>query len=379
MFKRIISLTHILERKSVFLFGPRQTGKSSFIRSTYPEALSYNLLEVDTFRTLSRNPQLLRQEITSNNKLVVIDEVQLLPELLNEVQLLIEERQVKFILTGSSARKLRRKGVNLLGGRATWKQLYPLVSSEIGTEFDLNRALSYGLLPSIYLSSNPTADLKDYIELYLREEIANETSIRQLPAFSRFLDIIALNNGQLINYNEVGNDAQVAPTTVREYCKVLEDTLIISRLPSFKEVKKRKPIAKEKFYFFDIGVARYLQGRSRLINEGDEFGNALESLIYQELRSYCSYITGEDLTFWRTTGGLEVDFLLSTHTAIEVKSTTNVTLKDLKGLLALKEEGIFSRYLLISRDNRRRIINDITVIPVKDFFTELWSGAYASF
>jgi predicted AAA+ superfamily ATPase len=374
--QRIIDLKSTLSDKSCFLFGPRQTGKSWLIRNQYSEARVYNLLEVDTFRTLSRRPQQLREEISAADSLIVIDEIQLLPELLNEVHLLIEKENKKFLLTGSSARKLHRQGVNLLGGRARWKTLHPFVRAELGKEFNLTKALQQGTLPSIYNSKDYFLDLKDYVEIYLREEIASETAIRNLPAYSRFLDTAALCNSQIINYTEIGSDAQISPSTIREYFQILKDTLLIERLPAWKESKKRKAIAKDKFYFFDIGVARFLQGRKDLIRNSDDFGTSLETYLFHELSAYCSYISGEDLSYWRSTSGFEVDFLLSDHTAIEVKATEQVTDKHLKGLLALKEENSFKRYLLVSLDKRPRTVKGCEVVHLEDFLERLWNKEF---
>lgn len=372
-YNRIIDINQILKRKSCFLFGPRQTGKSWLIRNSKDIDKVYNLLEIDTFRSLSRRPRIIRDELGVKDKIIVIDEVQLLPELLNEVHLLIEERDVKFLLTGSSARKLKRTGVNLLGGRASWLSFYPLIKKEISKDFNLEKALSYGTLPSIYSSTAPSQDLKDYVELYLREEIAGETAIRQLPVFSRFLDIAALCNSELVNYSKIGNDAQISPTTVREYFKVLEDTLIIRRLPAWRESKTRKAVAKDKYYFFDIGVARYLQSRDKLTLKTEDFGSAFETYIFHELSAYCSYVSNEKLSFWRTSTGFEVDFLIDEHTAIEVKGSDNINQKHLKGLNALKEEGVFKRYILISLDSRNRTESGIEIIYYEDFLNELWS------
>lgn len=373
-YQRKVDLQEILKRKSCFLLGPRQTGKSKLIRETLTTATVYNLLEIDTFRLLSRRPSTLREEISSDQEPVVIDEVQLLPELLNEVHNLIEERGVRFLLTGSSARKLRRKGVNLLGGRASWKTLLPFIRSELVDDFCLTRALTRGLLPSIYNSEDYQADLRDYVDLYLREEIGSETAIRQVPAYSRFLDVAALCNTQIVNYTEIGNDSQIAPTTIREYFRVLEDTLIISRLPAWRESKKRKANAKDKYYFFDIGVARYIQGKTDLVEATDDFGCAFENYIYHEICAYRSYVSNEPLFYWRTTSGLEVDFILGDHTAIEVKSATATAPKHTKGLRALMEEGTFKRFLLVSRDRRPRTVDGVRFLHYEEFLELLWSG-----
>ncbi|MCI5064092.1 DUF4143 domain-containing protein [bacterium] len=373
--KRFLDLEAVLQRKSAFLLGPRQTGKSWLIRARYSDARIFNLLDIELFRTLSKRPSTLREQIEPEDRLVVIDEIQLLPELLNEVHLLIEERGTTFLLTGSSARKLRRAGVNLLGGRATQRFLFPFVRRELREHFELDQALSRGLLPSIYFSDDYRSDLRDYVELYLKEEVAAESLVRSLPAYSRFLDVAALSNSYIINYTKIADDAQIAPSTVREYFHILRDTLLIERLPPWRESKKRKATAKDKFYFFDVGVVRYLQGRRELIRDSVEYGEALETYLFHELRAYCSYVSRDALSYWRTSTGHEVDFLLGDHTAIEVKATRNVSFRDLKGLQALQEEQVFRRYILVAQEERRRTVDGIEIIPLHEFLDELWRDA----
>lgn len=372
---RILDLRSVLERKSCFLLGPRQTGKSWLIKAHLPQARIYNLLDVEMYRALSRRPSLIREELREDGEIVVVDEIQKLPELLNEIHLAIEERKARFLMTGSSARKLRRQGVNLLGGRAKSISFHPFVSAELKDLFDLHKALSRGLLPPIYFSDSHLSELKDYVEMYLREEIAMETAIRNLPAFSRFLDVAALCNGQLINYTEIGNNAQVAPTTVREYFNVIETTLIAKRLPAWRESKKRKAISCAKFYFFDIGVVRLLQGRNELQEASSDFGEALETLVFHELSAYVDYTFREPLSFWRSTSGFEVDFLMGNHTAIEVKAARTFSPRHLKGLKALMEEGVFKRYILVNLGSREHSIDGIDIIPLPKFLELLWKDS----
>ncbi|MBI4600723.1 MAG: ATP-binding protein [Planctomycetes bacterium] len=286
--ERILDVSALVRKRSHFLFGPRQTGKTSLIRRTVKAAHVYSLLESDTFLALSREPWRLRQEVREGGSLVVIDEIQALPGLLNEVHWLIEERGVRFLLTGSSARKLRRGGVNLLGGRARSRTLHPLVSAELA-EFDLWRVLSFGALPSIYLSERPEEDLRSYVNDYLREEIAHEGLARSIPAFSRFLEVAALCNGKMLNHTQVASDAQVPRTTVHEYFGILKDTLIGYELPAWGRAKSRKPLVTSKFHFFDIGVARHIQGRGALGEKSPDLGEAFESWIFHELRSWIDY------------------------------------------------------------------------------------------
>ncbi len=367
-----------LQHKSVLLLGPRQTGKSSLIRHTLKDARTYNLLDSGVFLKLSRRPSRMREELTPADKTVVIDEIQKLPALLDEVQLLIEERGTRFLLTGSSVRKLRRGGANLLGGRAATATLHPFVSAEI-EELDLMRALQFGLLPPIHFSARPEADLSDYVGTYIQAEIAAEGLTRNIPAFSRFLEVAALCNGQQINFTNIANDAQVARTTVHEYFEVLKDTLLAYELPAWQETVKRKPVQVHKFYFFDVGVARALQGGGPLRENSPEFGSALESFLFQELRSYADYRLGrrsESLHYWRSKSGFEVDFILAGKTGIEVKASRNVSPHDLRGLRAIAEEEKLRRLICVSREPDRRVVDGIEILPWRLFLKRLWADEY---
>jgi predicted AAA+ superfamily ATPase len=301
--------------------------------------------------------------------------VQRLPALLNEVHRLIEERGMRFLLTGSSARKLRGGGVNLLGGRARTRYLHPLTWKELGGHFDLNRALQNGLLPSIYFSDDPHADLQAYTGSYLQQEIVAEGAVRNIPAFSRFLQIAALCNGQIVNFTNVANDAQVPRTTVYEYFEILKDTLILHELPAWRGSKVRKPLVSSKYYFFDIGVAGAIQGR--VFRQGTpEYGEALETLLLHELVSYRDYVNEEPLYYWRSTSGFEVDFLVGDHTAIEVKAKANVAARDLKSLKALAEEEKRRHYVCVCLERRPRVVDQIQILPVGDFLEALWGGRF---
>ena len=373
---RTLDLPALLEKKSHFLFGPRQTGKTSLIQHTLKGVRVYDLLDTSIYLALSQNPGRIEQELTPKDHVVVIDEIQRLPGLLNEVHRLIETRRIRFLLTGSSARKLRRGGVNLLGGRARTKYLYPFTYKELGETFDLTRVVKSGLLPSIYFSDNPKADLEAYAGSYLQEEIVAEGAVRNLPAFSRFLKVAALCNGQIVNFTNVSNDAQVARTTVYEYFDILKDTLIVYELPAWRKSKKRKPLASSKYYFFDVGVVSMLQGR-RFRPGTPEFGEAFETYLMHELTSYSHYISGETISYWRSTSGFEVDFIVGDHTAVEVKAKENLSAYDLKPLQALAEEKKLKRYLCVSLEPRMRKIGDVTVLPYKEFLEALWSGRYS--
>lgn len=376
---RSLDLKEATRNRSVFLFGPRQTGKSTLVRQQLADAKTINLLESDTRFALERAPQRLREWCSVPGELVVIDEVQKLPKLLDEVHLLIEQNKTRFVLTGSSARKLRDGGVNLLGGRARSLHLHPLSIHELGDRFDLDRAIHHGLLPSIYLGDEPELDLAAYVGTYLQEEIAHEALTRNVPAFARFLEVAALCNSQQVNYSKVANDAQVARTTVQEYFQILRDTLLGWDLPAWQRTKKRKPVATSKFQFFDHGVARQLRGTGRVQPQSPEYGHAFESWIGHELKSWCDYRgKGASLCFWRARSGHEVDFVLADEVAVEAKASANVTDRHLAGLAALKDEGLLKRHVVVCQETRPRVVDGIEILPWREFMAELWGDRLVS-
>ena len=364
-----------MERKSCFLFGPRQTGKSTLIGQQFADCPTWNLLDQELFRRLARNPALIRESLAegSGSDIVVIDEIQRMPELLNEVHLMIEEHGARFLLTGSSARALRRKGVNLLGGRAGRRSLHPLVRAELGQRFNLDRALEFGLLPSVWFSDEPEEGLRDYTGDYLREEISNEAIVRNLPAFSRFLDVAALAHGAQINFASLGNDAQVSPSTARDYYRILQDTLLAHEVPAFTDTRRRKAVSTSKFYLFDTGVARHLQGRRGLAPGTPEYGDAFESYLFQEIRAFCDYHRLETPRYWRSRSKLEVDFVFA-DVAVEAKAARTVGGRHLKGLRALAEEKLLSRHILVSMDPYPRVVDGILLLPWEEFLDRLWDG-----
>jgi len=372
--QRRLDLGDALKRKSCFLFGPRQVGKTFLIRETLPQYRCYNLLRTDLYRELSANPERLRQEVQPNDEIIIIDEIQKLPVLLDEVQLLIEERGIRFLLTGSSARKLHAKGTNLLGGRARSRRLHPLSGVELQVQFDLKRALSRGLLPSIYFSDEPHEDLQAYVGDYLKEEVAGEALVRNVPAFSRFLAIAGQCHGTMVNYAAVASDAQMPAATVRSYFEILEDTLIGWRLPAWRKTIKRKATATDKFYLFDNGVAHQLQGRRNLAPRSPEFGEAFESWVGHELRCYTDYVEPLDLCYWRSLSNFEVDFILGDRVAIEVKAKQNVGNRDLRGIRALQEENLLERYCVVCLEERQRSVDGVDILPYRQFLEQLWSG-----
>lgn len=373
--QRFLDPPALLKRKSYFLFGPRQTGKTFLIRHTMENVRVYDLLDSTVYLALSQNPGRLAEELTTQDRVVVIDEIQRLPVLLNEVHRLIEERGVLFLLTGSNARKLRRGGVNLLGGRARTQYLHPLTYRELGRKFDVARAAEQGLLPSIYFSDDPHADLEAYVGTYLQQEIVAEGATRNVPAFSRFLKVAALCNGRIVNFTNVANDSQVARTTVYEYFEILKDTLVLHEVPAWRKSKKRKPLASSKYYFFDVGVAAILQGRGFRIGT-PEFGEAFETIIFQEIIAYSNYVSGDSVGHWRSTSGFEVDFIIGDHTAVEVKAGKNISHQNLKSLRALAEEHNLKRYLCVCQEERARKIDKTLVIPFRQFLDSIWSGEY---
>jgi len=373
---RALDLTEVLKKKSCFLFGPRQTGKTSLIRHSLSDYRVYNLLENEDYLKLSRAPQRLREECSPKDKIVIIDEIQKLPALLDEVHFLIEEYGIHFLLTGSSARKLRRRGVNLLGGRARIRHLHPLSICELKEKFDIMKAVNHGLLPAVYFSDSPEEDLESYVGTYLKEEIAAEGLTRNVPAFSRFLEVAALCNGKILNYSKISNDAQVPRSTVQEYFEILKDTLVAHEVPAWLKTHKRKPIGAFKFYLFDIGVARFLQNRGPCRMGSPEFGEAFESYIFHELKAFVDYRQAGEVAYWRSQSGFEVDFILSGATAIEVKASKTVGDHDTKGLRALREEGGLKHYVLVCLESVPRRVDRIEILPWKTFLDRLWTGGF---
>ena len=265
--------------------------------------------------------------------------------------------------------------MNLLGGRARIKHFHPFSYSELGEKFDLTRALNYGLLPPIYFSDRPNEDLESYVGTYLKEEIAAEGLTRNVPAFSRFLEVAALCNGRLINYAKISNDAQVARSTVQEYFQILKDTLIAWEVSAWHKSKKRKPISTSKLYFFDAGVVRFLQNRNPFKQGSPEFGEALETYLFHELKTFAHYRSAGDICYWRSVSGFEVDFILADTTAVEIKASRTIGPQDLKGLAALQEEKQLKHYVMVSLEEQVRKVGRIQILPWMEFLERLWAGA----
>lgn len=364
--------------ESLFLWGARQTGKSTLLKKLFPEATYFDLLQSDVFERYQKSLSQFREVIlaTSSGATVIVDEIQKIPSLLDEIHWLIVHHQTRFILSGSSPRKIIRSGANLLGGRALRYELYPLIYVEI-PDFDLHSALNKGLLPRHYLADNSKKLISAYIGSYLRDEIIAEAKIRNIGAFTKFLEVAAFSNGEMVNYSNIASECGVSSTTVKEYFQILEDTLIGRFLPSFQKKPKRRVILAPRFYYFDVGIANYLLKRGQIEIGSEAFGSAFEHFIYQELYAHSKYSDLDyAISYWRTTSQIEVDFILGDHeVAIEVKGTTNVQTRHLKGLRSFSEEYEVQQLIVVSNDPVARIIGDVTVLPWKQFLQKLWDGA----
>ena len=375
MLQRILNLTNEID-SSIFLFGGRQTGKSTILRQQFPQSIYIDLLDNSVKERYRRNPSLLYETLNgkAEGTLVIIDEIPEVPALLDEVHRLIVECELIFILCGSSARKLKRKGHNTLGGRAYPVYLYPFVSAEI-PDFDIDRAVTYGMIPPHYLAKNPTRLLAGYINVYLKEEIKEEALVRNLDAFQRFLEVAALTDGEIINNNNIAQDCGVHATTVNAYLDILEDTLMGYRIPAFRKVMKRRLMQASKFYYFDIGIANHLLHRKELVRGSTDYGHAFEHLVIQEIYAWLHYThSDETLSYWRTYTGIEVDAIIGdARVAIEIKSAEEIHPRHLKGLKAFAEEHPDCRRIMVSLDRFSRTIDGIECLYVIDFFKTLWA------
>lgn len=376
---RTINLLELLGKKSHFLFGPRSTGKSTAIgQQLGKKAVIVNLLRSSVQSTLLKNPEelegIIDAAIDSNTSMVVIDEIQKVPALLDEVHRLIEERNFRFLLSGSSARKLKASGVNLLGGRAWISNMFPLTTEELKENFKLEHFLRYGGLPHVYTSSFPQDELEAYITTYLNEEIKMEGLVRKIPAFLEFLRLAALTNTQLLNFSTIASDTGVSATTIKEYYGILEDTLMGRLLQPWAKSTKRKAVATAKFYFFDTGVAHTLAETKTLDRNSDLYGQSFEQWIFMELSAYLSYRNRkEKLRFWRSQDRHEVDFTIGDEVAIEVKSTKKINRDDFLGINALREEGIFKAFFIVSSDPVDIVRDGVHCLNWKTFLRRLWA------
>jgi len=374
--KRILEINLPVNR-SAFLWGPRKTGKTYWINKQYKDGIIIDLLKTDVFADYASRPSLLRERYQTYHGLVVIDEIQMVPDLLNEIHWLIENSDVSFLMTGSSARKLRRGHANLLGGRAWRYTMAPLTYGET-KGFDLEQVITSGLLPPHFLSPDPVQDLRSYVADYLKEEIAAGAVAQSIPNFSEFLRVASLTSGELLNYTNVGRETGVSTKVVRNYFQILEDTLLGFRTSPWRKAKNRRLIETEKFYLFDVGVTNYLSRRSPRIGT-PEFGKSFEHYILMELKAYQAYRNPElDIRYWRTSSGYEVDFILDEmKLAVEVKASGKIHSGHTRGLKALQEEYSIGRGVIVSLEKHpRRLDSSIEVLPWQTFLEILWSGGF---
>lgn len=359
--------------KSAFLWGPRKVGKSHWLRTHFADDILIDFLKTDVLADYASSPALLRQRFAETKQRIVIDEVQMVPTILNEVHWLIENRDISFILTGSSSRKLKRNHANLLGGRAWRYHMTPLCFPEV-SHIDLEKMMITGMLPPHVLSEDPRQDLRAYVADYLKEEIIAEATVQNIPAFSNFLRTAALTCGELINYTNVARDSGVSAKVVRNYFQILEDTLLGFRLQAWKKTIDRRLIETEKFYLFDVGLANYLLQRQPTPGT-PEFGKSFEHFILLELVAYKAYKNPELLLhYWRTSTGLEVDFILGDmDVAIEVKSSSKIDERDTKNLQTLREAHRPRRCLLVSTETQVKTIKHIECLPWQTFLEQLWA------
>ena len=381
MFKRHLQLPSPGE-ETFFLWGPRQTGKTTLLKACFPGERWIDLLKSDQFRRYATNPEYLREELEAEGvgagAQVVIDEVQKAPALLDEVHWLMENRGIRFALCGSSARKLRRGAANLLGGRALRYQLHGLTAGELGAGFKLDQLLNHGYLPRISGSKQAFRLLDAYISDYLKEEVAAEGLVRNLPAFSGFLNAAALCDGELINFSNIAADCGVSGHTAKSYFEILEDTLLGRWLPAWRKRPKRRVTASPKFYFSDVGVVNRLARRGLLLRGSEAFGKAFENWVFHELSSWVDYREpGSELTYWRLSGGTEVDFILDDmRLVVEAKGSERIGSRHLRGLRSLcRDHGTVRRRILVCLEPlARRTEDGIDILPAEEFAKRLWSG-----
>ena len=372
MFKRALTLPPA-GTETLFLWGPRQTGKSTLLRATYPEAMWLDLLKADEFRAYLQQPELLRGRLMAAPEVrqVVIDEVQKVPALLDEVHWLHENLGVRFALCGSSARKVKRGQANLLGGRAVRYSLFGLVGREIGAEFDLDRMLNDGYLPGVFGARRPRRLLTSYVADYLKEEVAAEGLVRNLPVFSEFLNIAARSDANLVNFSTIARDCGVSSPTIKAYFGILVDTLLGRWLPAWRRRTKRRVIRAPKFYFSDVGVVNALAARGVLLPRSAAYGHAFENWVFHELSAALAYSDSfEALSYWRLASGIEVDFILGDmRVAIEAKATGKVTADHLRGLrqLSIDHPEVQRRAVVCLEEQPRRTADGIDIVPAQRF------------
>lgn len=375
MYHRIFDIENRLD-EAMFLFGGRQVGKSTLLKERFPKAVYIDLLNSELKNRFRQHPETFRESLLRfpPETLVVVDEVQKVPDLLDEVHWLMVNKGLYFILSGSSARKLKKSGANNLGGRAIPETLFPLVSAEI-PDFNLDRAVQNGMIPRHYMVANARNRLKSYIELYLKEEILEEAAVQNVDDFVRFLEVAAISDGEILNYENVASDCGVSANTVKAYYKILCDTLLGFEVPAYRKVIKRKLSKASRFYFFDVGIANYLTGRHHLAPKTPEYGHSFEHLVIQEIVAYLGYKDSEEkLTYWHTYDNLEVDAVIGeARIAIEIKSTDSVQISHKKGLTEFAKEHPHVKQILVSRDRITRRSGDVDLYYVTDFLKALWN------
>ena len=376
MYHRIFDIENRLD-EAMFLFGGRQVGKSTLLKERFPKAIYIDLLKSDIRTRFKQHPEEFRESLLRYppETLVIIDEIQKIPDLLDEVHWLMVEKGLWFILSGSSARKIKRSGANNLGGRAIPETLFPLVSAEI-PDYDLDRAVQNGLIPRHYMVANAQNRRRAYVDLYLKEEIIEDSLVQNVDEFIRFMEVAAIMDGEILNYENVASDCGVSANTVKAYYKILVETLLGFEVPAYRKVIKRKLYKSSRFYYFDVGIANHLTKRYHLAPRTPEYGHAFEHLIIQEIRAYLGY-TGseEELTYWHTYENLEVDAVIGdARVAIEIKSTDHVNHDDKKGVTEFAKEHPETKQILVSRDRISRRSGDVDLYYVTDFFKALWAG-----
>ena len=367
-------------RQSAFLWGPRKTGKSTYLKEKFPKSLVYDFLKTDLFLEFSKRPSLLREQILAKDAKtiaypVILDEVQKVPPLLDEVHWLIENKGLRFILCGSSARKLKRGKANLLGGRAWRYEMFPFVSPELD-DLDLLKALNRGLIPTHYFQNAYRKSLRAYTQDYLKEEVFAEGLTRNIPAFSRFFESMGFSHGELTNFSNIARDCGVDSKTVKEYYQILQDTLLGSFIAPFKKRQSRQVISKtSKFYLFDVGVAGSITKRYIGQKRGADFGKAFEHFLLMELLAHNSYYELDyDINFWRTKSGLEVDFVLGGgEIALEVKGASRIENRDLNPLNAFIDLYAPRKALVVCNEKEERVIGNVRIMPWRRFLNDLWN------
>jgi len=376
MYKRIFDIENQLD-EGMFLFGARQVGKSTLLQERFPNAVYYDLLIDNVRKAFKRNPDSFRQALLNKpaGTLVIVDEIQKVPELLDSVHWLMVNKGLWFVLSGSSARKLKRSGANTLGGRAIPRTLFPLVWKEI-PDFQIDKAVQNGMIPRHYLVDDATDRLEAYVDVYLREEIRNEAAVQDVESFEQFMEAAAISDGEMINYSNIASDCGVAAKTVKAYYQILKDTLMGYEIPAYTNVIKRKVVQAPKFYYFDVGLANYLMGRLHLRRGSDDYGHAFEHLVMQEIIAYRGYYRRhEKISYWHTYNHQEVDVVIGdAKVAIEIKSSEEVKTRHKAGLKAFKDEHSDCRLILVSLDPITRPSGDIELVYVPDFFKMLWNG-----